>query len=709
MSTSPDFSSAGSIWHVPFTRNPNFTGHERALESLAAAFRSDRPHARLQVVHGLAGIGKTQLALEYAYRHRDQYRIVWWLRADNPARLAQDVGLLAARLQLVNDAEAYDEARNALLRHLPNERDWLLIFDGADVPATIRPYLPDHGGHVLITSRNPNWGALGASSFHLRAWERAESVRFLLRRSGRSATVYPDPAASTLAQALGDHPLALEQAGAIIERRRISFSDYLTRFEDYWAELLRSGRSTGEYPDAVAMAWELSFREVDETSPEASALLKVLAYLAPEPLPRSFIREAAALAPPPLSHLGDKFPLDAAIAELLRHSLVEADEQSVSLHRLVAGLVRDRAPAEWRANWCGVALQFVHAAFPFDEEVQSSWPRTAPIVPHALAVSEHAERLRVDPGINGKLLNEVGQYLYRTGRFAEARSVLERALDQTTHAHGEHNPRRSAVVNNLARVLRRLGDADAAREQFEAAWAVDSAAYGEDHPHAAELANNVGACLFQSGEVSAAREHFAWALRVCNARYGAEHPHVASLTNNLGYALAGLGDLDRAADHFVRAQATAEATLGNDHPVLAHIRANLGIVRRLQGRHDDAERELERAITLAEAALGRDHTDVARILTYLALLQLDRGNPASARAHLERAIAIDEQAFGPWHAGLIARLGHLATCFKMTGNVDAAVACNERSTAIARRLREQSVDGEPFWAPLGRPASLASA
>ena len=697
---------AGGLWHVPLPRNAYFTGRERVLDGVRSAFVAS-PAGRTQIVYGLGGVGKTQLAAEYAHRHRGDYRLVWWLRAEDPATLAIDFARLAEHPGLDADlatlaaagsatGASADAARRALLTHLAGRTDWLLIFDGADGPDVVRPFLPASGGgggssqgggggHVLVTSRNPNWDGVG-HAFCLRVWERAEAVSFLNRRLNKRSV---EPAAVTLAQALGDHPLALDQAASTIARRRISFADYLRQFEDHWAELLRSGRTLGEYPDTVAMTWELAFREVEEDASEAVTLLKVCSFFAAAGIPRSFLSAAAAYAPEPLNRLQDRFELDRAIEVLLRYSLVEADEHEVRIHRLVAAMTRDRMEPEWLANWCGHAVRAMAPAFPFDEADPRSWPRAAALLPHALAAAGYAEALDAAPGATGKLLNRVGEYLFATGQYPAARDALERALVATTHAHGQHNPRRSAVANNLAKVLRRIGEADRARAHLQEAMAVDAAAYGDDHRHVAQLANNLGACLHESGDFAAAREHFAWALDVCLAHHGPEHRDVASVTNNLGYALASMGDLAEAVPRFRQALGTAEATYGPGHPVTAHIQTNLGLVLLMQGQSVEAGRELSRAIVAAEAALGPDHPDVARVVTCLGLLELDRGQPARARPHLERAIAIDDLAYARPSTTQANRLAYLARCLKAIGDVDRAVACHERSTAILWEIRAQ--------------------
>lgn len=680
----------GRYWNVPHNRNPHFTGRDSVLELLARALDGNDPESRKQVIHGVGGVGKTHVAVEFVYRHREEYDLVWWIGAQDESALSVSYARMLRTLGAKPPVDATpDELREMAEIELPKVGRWLLVFDNAGSAEEIRLFVPSPAekGAVLITSRNSSWRGV-AQSFCLRVFERSDSIQFLKKRTGRSET----PAvAQRLTQALGDLPLALEQAGALIAEAKITYAHYLSRFEDHWAELLRSGRSSGEYPDTVAMTWELGFRQLETDQPMAAAVLNVCAYLAPVDIPRSFLLQASETLPRPLNTaVQTTTGLDDLIESLLRFSLVAANEKALSVHRLVAALTRDRLPEDHQRNWCEIALRMMRDMLRFDETSTDSWFELAPVLPHALAVAEHAESLGVDPANTAHLLNHAGQFLYQLGHYAQSKGVLERALALMVQVHGNTNPRRSAIENNLGRVLNRLGEHRRAKEHFASALSIDQATYGETHPHVAELANNYGISLQIAGDVQDAMQQFEWALSVVETHFGPDHPKVASVVNNLGYSLAGMGDLDRALQHFTRALATAEASYGPNHPAVAHIRTNLGVVYRLQGKADIAQAEFLKALTTAEALLGSNHPDVARNLTHIGLMLHEQGNYAEARRHFERALAIEERVLGPDHFGLITKLNYLGRCLKRMGHPDEAAACYSRSATILRQLRANS-------------------
>lgn len=639
----------------------------------------------MQAIYGAGGVGKTHLALEYAYRYRESFGLIVWLPADEANTLDLQFARLADRLNIASGARRPGkEMREAVHRELSKRNDWLLIFDNAISPQELLPYLPTGGGSVLITSRHTDWVGV-AQSFCLRVLERAESRDFLLRRTGLS-----DPrGAATLAQALGDLPLALEQAAALITEANYSFADYLRMFENHWAELLQSGRSSGDYPDTVAMTWELSCREVEADNSEVAGLLKILAYLAPSGITRSQLRTAAANLPVPLStRFGSAEGLDNAIATLRRYSLLAADDRAVFVHYLIGLLTRDRLPLEQRHNWCEVALAMMQRTFHFEASTPLLWADCAEWLPHALAATEHAEAAGVAPAINSKLLNSVGEYLHQIGRLEQARSAFERALALNDQAHGASDPRRAAVINNLGRVLRRTGNLEQARAHFENALVLDQATYGESHPHVAEVVNNYAAVLYESGEAQTALKQFEWALEVCLKSYGPDHPKVATVINNVGYSLASIGSLDKAMEHFTHAVAIAEAAYGTEHPLVASIRTNMGIVLRLSDKQEAAQAQFERAARIQEGTLGPDHSDLARTLAHMGSSFQLRGDLQGAKRCFQRALEIDERVLGADSFLIVSHLNELGRCLKALGEVDASAKCYQRAAALVRKSHE---------------------
>ncbi|NOR49311.1 MAG: tetratricopeptide repeat protein, partial [Methanosarcinaceae archaeon] len=667
-------------WNVPHNRNPNFTGREEHLASLKMAMSSGKPAALTQAIHGLGGVGKTQLALEYAYRNVAEYDIVWWVRSEEPATLAADYASLAKALELPENEAADQLVIIKGVKHwLEQHPKWLLVFDNAKDRADVNDYLPQgKTGHVLITSRNANWRDT-ATLLDVKVLERKESVDFLLKRTG-----YTDrEAADALADALGDLPLALEQAGAYMDATRRSLSDYLKMFTDRKNELWDRAGPPSDYRDTVATTWNIAFDEVKQISSSGADLLNLCAFMAPDDIPVELLNSGVQYLPESLTAVaGDPLAFDDAVDPLRRYSLVEITAESISVHRLVQAVTRDRLDGDEMKKWAEVAVRIVNKAFPFDSDDVGTWPICSRLLLHALAAAEHAEALDVALDSTGTLLNQTGLYLKGRAQFTEAKEMFKRALAIDEAAYGPDHPDVAIDVNNLGLVLQALGDMDSAKKMNERALAIAEAAYGPDHPQVAIRVNNLGIILKDLGDLEGAKKMNERALAIGEVAYGPNHPQVAIYVNNFGLVLQALGDLDGAKKMNERALAIDEAAYGPDHPTVAISVNNLGFVLKGLRDLDGAKKMYERALAIGEAAYGPDHPDVAIIVSNLGLVLQALGVLEGAKKMYERALAIDEATYGPDHPQVAIYVNNLGGVLKALGDMEGAKKMFERALSI---------------------------
>jgi len=667
-------------WNVPHNRNPNFTGREEHLAKLKTKLSSGKPAALTQAIHGLGGVGKTQLALEYAYRSMAEYDIVWWVRSEETATLAADYASLAKALDLPEKDDADQKLIiQAVKQWLGQHPKWLLVFDNAKDREDVNDYLPQgKTGHVLISSRNVNWRGT-ATLLDVKVLVRKESVDFLLKRTG-----YTDKEiADALANALGDLPLALEQAGAYMEAKGRTLSDYLNMFNVYKNELLDRAAPSTDYPDMVATTWNIAFDEVKQISSSGADLLNLCAFLAPDDIPVELLNSGVQYLPESLAAVaGDPLAFDDAVAPLRRYSLVEVTAGTISVHRLVQAVTRDRLDGDELKKWAEAAVRIVDEAFPFYSNDVGNWPMCSRLLPHALAAAEHAEALNVASDSTGRLLNQTGVYLKGRAQFAEAKKMYERALAIGEAAYGPDHPTVASIVNNLGLVLQALGDMEGAKKMYERALAIGEATYGPDHPQVAIYVNNLGLVLIALGDMEGAKKMHKRALAIYEATYSPDHPQVAIYVNNLGLVLKALGDMEGAKKMFERALVNGEAAYGPDHPQVAIYLNNLGDVLKLLGNIEDAKKMFERALVNGEAAYGPDHPQVAIYVNNLGGVLQALGDLECAKKMFERSLAIDESTYGPDHPDVAIDVNNLSLVRQALGDMEGAKKMFERALAI---------------------------
>jgi hypothetical protein len=374
------------------------------LDSLTAALERGGTAAVTQVLQGGGGVGKTALAVEYAYRQRARFDTVWWVRAQGPTTLVTDYTDLAIALGMAEAGQADQQvAAIAVRRWLEDHDRWLLIFDNAEAPDTstgleaplhdVVGLLPQvvHG-QVLVTSRDARWEQ-HVTLTRLEVFTPDEAVAFLVTRSGSSG----ERAAGAVAELLGWLPLALEQAGAYLQETRIPLSAYLGRLRQFPALTMAKGHPRDRDPaDTVATTWQVSVERVQPV-PGAVPLLEVCSFLGPEEIPRQLFAQQLDPAPEELAALaGDLFALDAAVAAVHRYGLVKATEHAVIMHRLLQQIIRDGLDPDEQHGRAATALRLLRSASPNAHTNPDAWPIYALLVPHVLAVTGHTEALAVD-------------------------------------------------------------------------------------------------------------------------------------------------------------------------------------------------------------------------------------------------------------------------------------------------------------------------
>ena len=457
------------LWTLPYRRNPYFTGREAVLARVHA-FLQTQPAVFVSqpaAISGLGGIGKTQIAIEYAYRYASEYQFVLWMQADTHDTLTSDYVTLAYRLNLPErDTQDVTLTVESVKEWFGQHTGWLLILDNADDLSLVETFLPTRArGHILFTTRTQLIGGR-AMRVEMDEMDEVEGACFLLRRIGMLASDAPlstvpetlRTVATALVNALDGLPLALDQAGAYIEETGCGLPHYLDLYQTQRKTLLarRSKRSTREHPEPVATTWSLSFERIEQANPAAAELLRGCAFLHPDAIPEELLTEVASHVSPALKEMAaDPLRFDEAISELLTYSLLRRlpDTHVLSIHRLVQAVLTDAMDPSTRQRWAAYVVQALAHLFPFGEV--ATWEVCQRYLPHAILCADSIEQWGIVSLEAANLLHNAASYLDDRAQYPQAEPLFQRALAIYERVLGPEHPDTIQTLENYTDLLRK--------------------------------------------------------------------------------------------------------------------------------------------------------------------------------------------------------------------------------------------------------------
>lgn len=639
------------VWGGVPRRNTRFTGREELLNKTYQALQDAGSGAGVVALYGMSGVGKTQLAAEYVYRFGSEYDVVWWVPADRRALYRQRLAELAPELGLstgVEYGERLRAVRDALRRGEPHSH-WLLVLDGADEPEHIWDLVPTGPGHVLITSRNPEWDEHNSNLVEVPVYNRDESVAFVRRRAPRL-----DPAeADRLAEALEDLPLLLDQTAGWLNDSDLSVEEYI--------ELLEGGidqdvvKVSADFPLAFQTAWSILLNKLKDTVPESVDLLRLCSFFAPGSIPVRLLKEMpAGELPEQVSGLmNDPLLWNRAIAQLRQYSVVRLEShesavdeassgESLYMHRMVHQIVGHDMTERDRKEFIDVVRRALAAADPGRPTDTRLWPAYAEITPHL----KWADVLRsADPAVQSLVLNCL-RYMYLSGEYRAGIKLGERAMNAWRELLGEDHPRIWDLSYHYANLLRAVGDY-AGTEAIERA-AVDHlrTERGVQDLEHLRAAGGLAADLRGLGRYDEALEMSGWVLTAYRELLGDQDSRTLNAQNNLAVSLRLLGRYEESLELNRRTLEARRQFLGQRHNWTLASQTNYATDLRLLGRYSDGLSLQNQSVRVHRLVLGHDNPQTLRAEYNLALCHYRSGERAKASALFTRVLERCERVLG---------------------------------------------------------------
>jgi tetratricopeptide (TPR) repeat protein len=668
--------------YIPFPRNALFTGREEEIKKLSALCESGSSNIVIsQAITGMGGIGKTQLAVEFAYRHGYAFKGVHWLDLRDPDALDASIALCGTHMGLAYTKQPEQVAQTLLAWQSDGSR--LLILDNFEDVTKATKVLSrfQHPAlRLLVTSRRRDFPkSTGLKSQELDTFSEAESAVYLSKTLEHEGA---EESRKSLAEKLGHLPLALELSASYININRLEIAQYLQELEDILShESMQEGwfkeldiTTPTEHERNLLATFQLSWQEVkDETTKK---VFMIAGFCAPNvPIPIEIFKQSLGV---------DRKSLQKAIYRLhvlglflytddliVIHTLLAAYARKLSsfLENFLEGLVSNLAELAKRVYDSGINNGDINEFAPFQS--------------HIYQVAQFSQENNLLDA--ARLFGNLGNYLSWIADYENSKAAHQRAL-KIRESLPECDQELIAInLNNLGGVLQKLGDYDNAKNQIEHAIKINESIFGPIHPNIALGYNNLGHLLQELGDYTGAKTATEHALFLSEILFGLNHPNVARSLNNLGSILKDLGKYAEAEAAFRRSIQIGEATVGTIHPDIAARINNLGGLLQDLGNYSEAKDAYERALYIEEAVFGPNHPNVSISLNNLGSVLTEMGKLDEATTAIKRAIKIDEFVLGPSHPIVANRYNNLGAALQEQGDYNGAKTAYDYALDICQK------------------------
>ncbi|MCL1807856.1 MAG: tetratricopeptide repeat protein [Oscillospiraceae bacterium] len=645
------------------TRNLQFSGREDELSKIRKAFADDKSAVCIkQTIAGLGGVGKTQIALEYAHRSKNEYTdATWWMVAENTVqardeflKFAEAAGLLPEGMETAQQLKD-DEIIRRLNGWFDAHHSFLLVFDNVEDAGDIAPYLSHTmTGHILVTTRDRSLNLQDAESLELGVYTSLEAVAFMRKCLTDTAAIDNETSLDLLTHRLGYLPLALKQAAAYmkVKANHCNCTGYLDLLDENGLEVFEDSALT-EYRNIVTTTWKVS---IEKTIPPARQLLNLCAYMVPDNILIEFFKKQRETWPEPLqSMLNGTMNINKVIRGLTRYALAERDEDGLlHIHRLVQEVVRSDAQKS-DTDWLGLCLEAMIAAMPglddYGRHGSRDWfeqlaPHAAEIASRAAKTYENNEDIEKQTAFLCYLLGIGNRAL---ARYSQALIWHQKESVICENVFGMEHPNTANSYGNIAGFYDNQGDYPTALEWHQKALIIREKVLGTKHPDTATTYNNIAGVYYHQGDYPKALKWYMKALHIDEKVLGKEHPDTATTYNNIASVYDNLKDYPKALDWYQKALIIKEKVHGKEHPDTAITYNNIAFTCANQGNYPAAIEWYQKALPIYEKVMGKEHPDTATTYNNIAGVYYEQGDYPMALDWFIKCYMIIKQVLGDAH------------------------------------------------------------
>lgn len=622
--------------NINIRRNKYFTGRADFLNHIKNNFSQNNEHSLCQILTGIGGVGKSQIALEYVYSNGFEYDFVWWIEAEDPKVITAGYKDFAYKMGFIeDDVEDSEKIMSSINSWTSQNRNWLFVFDNAENAELIYDYLPiNPQGHIIITSRNINWEVLG-SVLEIDVFSEIEASAFIKKRTNLQI----ESGLNELLLDLGLLPLALEQASSYILNNSISYNEYRDLFNKYRIEILKKYPPL-KYNQSVATTWKISIDKINDES--SRQLLDILAFLYADSIDIRFFTILSDYLDPLLSEkISNVLEFNDIIYKLKEYSLIKYSSNTISIHRLLQEVIQMDTDSK---NWIRVLVNIMHDHFDFEIDDNKSWMIYRIMIDHIYSIANHGYRHKIELMKVSYLYHQVGTFynLVLTD-FRRAESLFIKAVEIREEVLGIYSKETLISKNNLAGLYKDQGRYLEAENLYLNSIQVCETVFEDSNELLLTLKDSLAQLYHTSGKFTEARELFNEVLDTKTRVYGINNPITAITMANFAVLLTKLGEFEQAEKLLIESFKVESKANGSQNQQVASTLDALAKVYSKLCKYELAEKCFQDSLQIRRNIFVSEHSDISTSLNNLATLYMELCRFDEAELLLNESLEISER------------------------------------------------------------------
>ncbi|WMJ81440.1 tetratricopeptide repeat protein [Clostridium sp. MB40-C1] len=686
------------INNIPFNKNSCFIGRTDKLNDLYIGLRKHK----IQVLQGTSGVGKSQISVMYSYIHNSEYNFIFWVRSDTNNNLFNDYKSIGENVGILNeDNDNYEKCIKVVNRWLEGNEKWLLIFDDCEDYEQIYSYIPNnYTGHIIITSKNPDWVKL-VKPLNIGPFTEAEAIKLLLKRSNKideinkeddiksllkKAGLETDNSVYDLANKLGKLPLALNQAAAYIEENSISFHEYIKLYNEYQLSLFEKNYDSKDYKYTAKTVWKISLEKIQMKSPLSIRLVNFLSLFSNNKTPNWILKDKFDVLQELLDEEINILNYNDAISLLKKYALIESTGTYFHMHCLIQSVIQNEMNEKDELDrYSDIASKFIYKILPDDLGTNDEWKGVSDLIPHLRYL---IEKIDVENSLYIKLILKLG--LCERFKFGaiQAEHTIEHALELALQVYKDSDPMVLNICNMLAGIKKDMGKLDAAKKYYYKNLKILEDEGEGNNYNIPILKNNIGLVLLQEEDYINSKIMFEDALELYNIDEKFYSKQIATTLSNLSIVNVKLREYDEAYDNVERALRLTEMYLGKDNVIYSRMINNKGNILLDLKDYKNAKEYFEKSIKLDEDFYPENHTEIINKKNNLAmcLINLSKAEIEQARNILNNAIEVSKNSESNESSAFARALNTLALIYEKEENYELAIKHHEESKKILVKI-----------------------